>query len=44
MEKPLVDKFESLEQLALLTQDYIHWWNHKCRHSTLNNLSSLAFT
>ncbi|MVX58722.1 transposase [Streptococcus danieliae] len=34
-------KFESLEQLALLTQDYIHWWNHKRRHSTLNNLSLL---
>lgn len=36
-------KFESLEQLALLTQDYIHWWNHKRRHSTLNNLSPLVF-
>ncbi|WP_160332342.1 IS3 family transposase [Streptococcus danieliae] len=36
-------KFESLEQLALLTQDYIHWWNHKRRYSTLNNLSPLVF-
>ena len=36
-------KFKSLEQLALLTHDYIHWWNHKRKHSTLNNLSPLTF-
>ena len=36
-------KFKSLEQLALLTHDYIHWWNHKHKHSTLNNLSPLTF-
>lgn len=36
-------KFKSSEQLALLTHDYIHWWNHKRKHSTLNNLSPLTF-
>jgi transposase InsO family protein len=36
-------KFESLEQLALLTRDYIHWWNNKRKHTTLGYLPPIKY-
>lgn len=36
-------KFESLEQLALLTRDYIHWWNNKRKHTTLGYLAPIKY-
>ena len=36
-------RFESLEQLALLTCDYVHWWNHKRKHTTLGYLSPIKY-
>lgn len=30
------ETFQSLEQLALKTKDYVHWWNNHCIHGSLN--------
>lgn len=37
------NKFETIEQLRLFTQDYVHWWNHCRLHSALHNLSPKDF-
>lgn len=36
-------KFESLEQFALLIQDYVHWWNYKRKHTTLGYLAPMTY-
>jgi putative transposase len=35
--------FESLEQLKLELDDYVHWFNHKRIHGTLGYLSPIEY-
>ncbi|MGP6356792.1 IS3 family transposase, partial [Streptococcus dysgalactiae] len=30
------ETFQSLEELALKTKDYVHWWNYHRIHGSLN--------
>ncbi|MDV6023564.1 IS3 family transposase [Streptococcus canis] len=36
MEFVYQETFQTLEELALKTKDYVHWWNHHRIHSCLN--------
>ncbi|MFC3928179.1 IS3 family transposase [Streptococcus caprae] len=36
------EAFRSLEELALKTKEYVHWWNHHRIHSSLNYQTPMA--